>query len=773
MPVRFVRSILPPPCILIAICWAALGHSAMAQGVGTTFQGPNPWVDISNAAYGGVDDALINNTATQVNKTTLSIGTASAPKFAAALEGGKAIAFTLAAGNTGIMNTPVLTLTTGCDSANGKLKDGAAYFVQITWVAEHTTGTSYFLGESKATAFATQTISCSGVNDGTLNVSSSTPSNALITSFSVYASQISGQETQQTLSTAMSGAAYCQSATLATTYPNACIFGSAHAVTLNNIVSNGPFPPAATSWQTTVSGTSNTTTQVTLTDATPVQITGTNNVVVWGTDNTAPFASALNACTRSAVTNATTTGCAIHFTYPSPTSGTHTGRFYMSQTALISGAGSTPSNNVVLMGSGGLGNAGIGGGSFTLTRPTPEIVVGSRLWAVQVGDAPTDTSANVAGFAIYGLGIEDALGNAFGAISLFGEVDGTYLDRVSMINFASGECLHVDGGNGLAQVQIATIHKIRGDGCKFGIRAPGNFSDFEIDGGTLTSSDISTTGIGIGLDFERNPTAMAADGNIRIHDIALRDFPAGHIKLVDIAAATIVQIKEENINTGVQGFGIDLETNPLANSNKCSGTRIAFPVIASVAVGINIGAGCSNIDIYKPTLSSTNPSASVLLTDNGTNTSSITDEYGVTLGMGTPPLGIAGRSVNIVVPNETSTGTTLYETAILTGVGSSCPGGTCAMVPSTATTPPGIVGIVVSTPAVGTTGNAVIAVSGIAPCVFDSQATVTVGHFAIVSTATAGRCRDSSSKSGEVLGIVMDSATVGNKTLRVALTVSQ
>ncbi len=344
--------------------------------------------------------------------------------------------------------------------------------------------------------------------------------------------------------------------------------------------------------------------------------------------------------------------------------------------------------------------------------------------------------------------------------------------EASFVNFGSGDGIYIDGGNGSAQVQVGTLHKVRCDGCKFGIRAPGNFSDIEVDGGALTSSDTSASGTGIGLDFERDANSGIANGNLRIHDVALRDFPAGQIKLVDIPAATIVQIKEENINTAVQGIGISLETAVIAGTAGigCSGTRIAFPVISSSATAINVGAGCSNIDIYKPIFSSNTTN----ITDNGTNTSWVTDETGPNLGAGTPFItssntSATGRTVNISIPNETSTGTTVGRTAVLSST--NCPTGApvCAKIaPTTATS--GIVGIVVLNG--GTSGNAVVAITGIAGCLFDGNTAVAAGNYVMPSSSVPGGCRASTSRpSNEILGVALDSAGGGvtTKQIRVLL----
>jgi len=95
----------------------------------------------------------------------------------------------------------------------------------------------------------------------------------------------------------------------------------------------------------------------------------------------------------------------------------------------------------------------------------------------------------------------------------------------------------------------------------------------------------------------------------------------------------------------------------------------------------------------------------------------------------------------------------------------------CAITPMTATTAR-LIGLVVANG--GTSGNAVIAVSGVAGCLFDAATTVTAGDYAAASTASAGKCRDGgsgTSPAGEYFGVVIDGATSPNQTLRVALAI--
>ena len=87
----------------------------------------------------------------------------------------------------------------------------------------------------------------------------------------------------------------------------------------------------------------------------------------------------------------------------------------------------------------------------------------------------------------------------------------------------------------------------------------------------------------------------------------------------------------------------------------------------------------------------------------------------------------------MVVPNATSTGTTLASLAKLTGVNT-------ALIAATSDNKNGvIVGIVVA--GAGTSGSATIMQTGAATCNFDATSVVQ-NHFVTVSTTTAGDCHD-------------------------------
>ncbi len=115
----------------------------------------------------------------------------------------------------------------------------------------------------------------------------------------------------------------------------------------------------------------------------------------------------------------------------------------------------------------------------------------------------------------------------------------------------------------------------------------------------------------------------------------------------------------------------------------------------------------------------------------------------------------ASAQVTVSIANAGTTGTTNASLAKLTGAPST------AVISATSDTVDSIVGVVVS--GAGTTGNALIAVSGIASCTFDASGVV-ANHWVINSTATGGDCADGGVMSGippaQAVGIAL--ATVGS-----------
>jgi hypothetical protein len=127
------------------------------------------------------------------------------------------------------------------------------------------------------------------------------------------------------------------------------------------------------------------------------------------------------------------------------------------------------------------------------------------------------------------------------------------------------------------------------------------------------------------------------------------------------------------------------------------------------------------------------------LSDNGTTVTS------------TENVDIQANALLTEVANAATTGTTVNKLVILTGAPST------AVIAAT-TTLNGIQGICLVN--CGTTGNAGIAETGIASCVFDGA--TTAGDYVIASTTTAGDCHDAGAThqtSGQVIGVVLSTNT--------------
>lgn len=114
----------------------------------------------------------------------------------------------------------------------------------------------------------------------------------------------------------------------------------------------------------------------------------------------------------------------------------------------------------------------------------------------------------------------------------------------------------------------------------------------------------------------------------------------------------------------------------------------------------------------------------------------------------------AKAQVTVSIANAGTTGTTLNKLAKLTGAPST------ALIAATTDTG-GVIGIVIS--GAGTSGNALIARSGIASCVFDGA--TTAGDYVQISSSTAGDCHDTGAAtyptSGQVLGRVLSTNGAG------------
>jgi hypothetical protein len=133
----------------------------------------------------------------------------------------------------------------------------------------------------------------------------------------------------------------------------------------------------------------------------------------------------------------------------------------------------------------------------------------------------------------------------------------------------------------------------------------------------------------------------------------------------------------------------------------------------------------------------------VLTTSPTLTTPTISGVLGGNLDLGT------SNAQLFQVANASSTGTTANKLSKLTGTPST------AVIASTSDVN-GIVGVVVA--GAGTTGNAQIAIDGVASCIFDNA--TEAGDYVTISTTAAGSCHDFGSTppgSGQVLGIVLSS----------------
>jgi hypothetical protein len=113
-------------------------------------------------------------------------------------------------------------------------------------------------------------------------------------------------------------------------------------------------------------------------------------------------------------------------------------------------------------------------------------------------------------------------------------------------------------------------------------------------------------------------------------------------------------------------------------------------------------------------------------------------------------------TVTVSIANAATTGTTVGSIAKLTTSGSN----STAVIAATTDTG-GVIGVVVS--GGGTSGNALIAIDGIASCTFDASG-VTAGHYVQISSTTSGACKDGGASypnSGQVLGIALQTVASG------------
>src|SRR2546422_6940243 len=182
-----------------------------------------------------------------------------------------------------------------------------------------------------------------------------------------------------------------------------------------------------------------------------------------------------------------------------------------------------------------------------------------------------------------------------------------------------------------------------------------------------------------------------------------------------------------------------LSTSPTISTPTLSTPTISSPTITGTPTG-SATTGTGNV---------------VLATSPTLTTPTLSGALGGNLDLGTT------NATLFEIANDTTTGTTVNKLAKLTGAPST------AVIAATSDTK-GIVGIVVG--GAGTTGNAQIAMAGMASCVFDNA--TTAGDYVTISSATAGDCHDAGSTrpgSGQILGLVL--STNGSSTTPRAISI--
>lgn len=242
--------------------------------------------------------------------------------------------------------------------------------------------------------------------------------------------------------------------------------------------------------------------------------------------------------------------------------------------------------------------------------------------------------------------------------------------------------------------------------------------------GSITAASANFTGT---FSISGTPETFPASGLI----VGTTDTQVLTNKTIDGSLNTITDV---NANTGLTGTVLNsaVVTSSLTTVGTIGTGVWQGTLVAPTYGGTGVSAPTAG-DIYKGAgASAMTPSA---LTDNGTVVAT------------TDPFDLTNQPLVIAVANASSTGTTLNKLAKLTGAPST------ALITATTDTG-GIVGVVIG--GAGTTGSALIAVSGQASCVFDGA--TTAGDYVQESTGTAGDCSDIGSTypgSGQAIGRVL------------------
>lgn len=270
------------------------------------------------------------------------------------------------------------------------------------------------------------------------------------------------------------------------------------------------------------------------------------------------------------------------------------------------------------------------------------------------------------------------------------------------------------------------------------------------------SSTVTVNGTACTLGSTCAPSSAAT--SITVGTTTVVSGSANALLAQSTSGATVAEITTGNNQTlitngsGVSSFSATLPTAVQGNitstgtlTGGATGAGFTIALTTSTVTGINVvtngGTGLATLTagaIYKG--AGTSVVAVSALSDNGTIVSS-SESFDLT-----------SHAAISEIANASSTGTTVNKLAKLSGAPST------ALISATTDTG-GIVGVVIG--GAGTTGNAQIAVSGQATCVFDGG--TTAGDYVQNSGSVAGDCTDAGStypSSNQVIGRVL--ATIGS-----------
>ena len=231
---------------------------------------------------------------------------------------------------------------------------------------------------------------------------------------------------------------------------------------------------------------------------------------------------------------------------------------------------------------------------------------------------------------------------------------------------------------------------------------------------------------------ERGGETVTTDGRTSTTKVQ-RSYPSCTITVYDSGTTNLATIASDNAGTPKanpftsdadgywQFFVADGRYDvKLSGSGLTTVTRSGYWVSTASGGGGITGSGTTN---RLPVFTSSTALGNSILQQVGTSEIKFS-ATGKRLNLDT------GSQLVVEIPNAAVTGTTQNYLARLTGAPST------AVVALTSTTD-GIVGIVMA--GAGTTGNAQIAVAGIAQCTFDGA--TTAGHYVIPSTTVGGQCK--------------------------------